>query len=515
MNLKKLAGNTLWMAISRIGMALVKFITVPMLLHYYGKESFGLIALALSLNAYLHILSMGLPSGIVRFVSIKLGAKDHEGLGRLSGTGLTLYLLIGLVNALIMAGFGFWGAQVFNVSPEQVIILRRLIFISAISSFFYWIGTYLDELLIAAEEIAWNSRLQICQVVLEFCAVVFITQSGLSFGVEVYLILSLMIPAKIMRWKRHASLMKSLVPVWDWKVFRPVFSYSVWMLLFSVCSATAIQLRPLVLGIRAENGAAAAAEYRILFGIAQFALMGYAWVATPLLPAMSKAYGAGNREVVADVIQSMSKVVWIILGAMLFGFFTCARPLLSVYVGQQYEYLSVPLSVWLIVLSANLFLGPIAVGVMTTGRVKRLAAFTLVSTVVSLTALWVLSPVWGLRAAIAAIVIHNFLQFTFYCVLMVPKLIGNHAGGLILKSYLPVLAAGLFCAYASQQLTLTLGWESQWAQLFFSGIVFCILYAAVIFGLVCPLAEIKRRIGFLRGMAKGLQENDINASAAQ
>jgi O-antigen/teichoic acid export membrane protein len=512
MNLKKIAGNSLWMAISRVGMAMVKFITVPMLLSYYGKESFGVIALAFSLNAYLQILAMGLPSGIVRFVAVKLGSEDSDELGRLSGTGLTLYLLIGLLNVLILAGLGGWGIHIFNVEEQQLIVFRRLIYISAASSFFFWIGSYLDQLLTGAEEIAWNSRRQIYQVFLEFAAVLFITQSGHAFGVEMYLILSLLslhvfIPLKIMRWRRHASLRISLIPRWDWKVFRPVFFYSGWMLLFSLFSVTAVQMRPLLLGMRAADGASSAAEYRILMGITQFVLMTYGWVATPLLPAMSKAYGEGQTNVVADVIQSMSKLVWVVLGVILFGFLACSHPLLSVYVGPQYGYLSAPLDIWLIALSISLFLGPSSVGVLTTGRVKRLAAFTGISSAISLAVMWMLAPRWGLQAAIAAVMVYNVSQFFFYGVFMIPQLIGRNAVGFVLKNFVPALLAGLVSAYVPKGLVLWLNWESPWAQLFFCGAVFSLLYIVLTGWLVCPVSEIRKRLAFLQEMSRELRSS--------
>jgi O-antigen/teichoic acid export membrane protein len=507
MNLKKIAGNSLWMAISRVGMAAVKFISLPMLLHYYGKGSFGLIALALSLNAYLQILAMGLPSGIVRFVAVKLGQKDSTELGRLSGTGLTLYLLIGALNALILASLGWWGIHVFKVDASQLITLRHLVLISAVSSFFFWVGSYLDQLLTAAEEIAWNSRRQILQVLLEFAAVLFITQSGLSFGVEMYLILSLLslhvfLPIKVLRWRRHAALLNTLIPAWDWKVFRPVFSYSGWMLLISIFSISAVQMRPLLLGVRAADGASAAAEYFILLGITQFVLMAYTWISTPLLPAMSKTYGEGHTAVIKDVIEGMSKPVWAVLGFLLFGFLACSRPLLMVYVGAEYTSLSPLLDIWLIALSVNLFLGPTAVGVMTSGKVRRLAGFTGISTCLSLAIMWIMAPRLGVMAAIISVLVYNLFQFVFYAIFMIPSLIGKNSGGFILKNFSPVFVAGLCCAYIPKVFMVRLFADNPWAELFGCGILFGLLYATVIFGWLCRPAEIRQRIGGLRKPAK-------------
>ena len=503
MNFKRILKNTIWMGISRIGIGAVKFITVPMLLHYYGKEQFGLIALTLALNGYLQILAMGLPSGIVRFVAIKLGGGDEKGLGRLSGSGMTMYLIIGVLNALILGSFALWGLQVFNVSEIQILTLRTLVIISAISSFFFWIGSYLDQLLGAAEEIAWRSKLQGFQAVLELGVVLFITRSGLHFGVEIYFILllvcmHLMTPLKLVRWRKHITLRKSLRPCWDWKTFRPVCFYSVWMMLFAIIRTSSVELRPLLLGANALDGAGAAAEYRILLGITQFVLMTYGWVATPLLPAVSKAYGSGNKAIAGNIIVGITRPVWAVLGIILFGFLSCSKPLLILYVGEEYAHLSGALDSWLLALSVNLFLGPTAVAVMATGRVKALVSFTVVSSLTSLTMLWWLADSWGLQAAVAATLLYNVLQFVFYIVFIMPKLIPGSAFIFVLKDFVPVMMVGLACGYLPRWLISYIDLKNTMLQLLMCGGVFCVLYLTGIFMMIFPFWRLRQEIQKIR-----------------
>ena len=497
MNFKRIFNNSAWMAISRVAMAGVKFVTVPLLLHHYGKENFGLIALAVSLNAYLQILSMGLPSGIVRFVAVKLGQPDQDELGKLCGSGFSLYLLIGFLNALILGGLSFGVNSFFNITPDQAETLKFLIIISAISSFLFWIGSYLEQLLRAAEEIAWLSKLQMVQVVLEFVIVWTVTHSSLSIDIPTYFLLYLvclhvLTPLKIWRWRKYIPVSKSLLPRWDWKVFKPVFSYSIWMFLFSFLVASAHQLRPLLLGARAVDGAGSVAEYRILQGISAFVLMAYGWIATPLLPAVSKAYGTGGPKVVSDMILKLTKPTWAVLGIMLFGFLSCSKPLLILYVGEEYSYLSRPLDIWLIVLSVNLFLGPSGVGVMATGQVRPLALMTFISCFFSLCVMWFYSPALGLGAAVYAIVTYNVLQLILYMVVLLPRLIEGSVLMFFIKSYFPTLATGLGAAFFARWVTLWSGLEESVTILIVSGAVFLISYLLVTALFVIPISEMKK-----------------------
>ncbi len=497
MDFKRILKNSVSMAISRVAIAAVKFVSVPMLLHHYGKGQFGLIALALSLNAYLQILSMGLPSGIVRFVAVKLGQSDQSDLGKLCGSGLSLYLLIGVLNALILGGLSLCVGHFFNVTPDQSETLKFLVLISAFSSFFFWIGSYLEQLLRAAEDIVWLSKLQMVQVALEFSAVWMVTHSSRPMGITTYFMLYLlslhvMTPLKVWRWKKYVPLGKSLFPCWDWQLFKPVFNYSVWMFLFSIAGVSAIQLRPLLLGARALDGAGAAAEYLILLGITGFVLMAYGWISTPLLPAVSKAYGTGDTKVVSDMILKFSKPAWAVLGILLFGFLSCSKPLLVLYLGEQYAYLSRPLDIWLIMLSVNLFLGPSGVGVMATGQVRPLAFITFFSCSISVFVLWCLSPLLGLDAAVYSIVTYNLLQLILYLVVLLPRLISGSVLSFFMKGYFPTLVTGLCSAFFARQVSLWSGLENNLQVFVVNGIFFLISYLLITVLFVIPTSELKK-----------------------
>lgn len=52
-------------------------LSVPFLIGYFGKEEYGLIGLALSVNVYMQLLDMGMTNSNVRFFSEYI-AKDDK-----------------------------------------------------------------------------------------------------------------------------------------------------------------------------------------------------------------------------------------------------------------------------------------------------------------------------------------------------------------------------------------------------------------------------------------------------
>ena len=58
-----------WSTLSRILNAVLGFITVPLLLGYYGKAEYGLLSIATACNGYMHLLDLGMNTGAVKFYS--------------------------------------------------------------------------------------------------------------------------------------------------------------------------------------------------------------------------------------------------------------------------------------------------------------------------------------------------------------------------------------------------------------------------------------------------------------
>src|SRR5690606_35490023 len=69
-SVKRIFSGSAWGIMAKILDAAAKFVTIPLLVGYYGKVDYGLIALAFSLNAYLRLMDLGMNVGSVRFFSM-------------------------------------------------------------------------------------------------------------------------------------------------------------------------------------------------------------------------------------------------------------------------------------------------------------------------------------------------------------------------------------------------------------------------------------------------------------
>lgn len=115
-----------WSTISRILSAIVGFISVPLLLGFYGKADYGILALATSCNGYMQLLDLGMNTGTVKFFSQWKAQGKIDLIHKVSGTNMTFYLIISSINILLLILLAAFGEPIFNITHEQFITLRSL-----------------------------------------------------------------------------------------------------------------------------------------------------------------------------------------------------------------------------------------------------------------------------------------------------------------------------------------------------------------------------------------------------
>jgi O-antigen/teichoic acid export membrane protein len=443
----KILSNSAWAGVHKYTYALVKLITVPLLLRAYGRESFGLIALAISLHAYMQILSMGLPTGVVKYVAEWLGKGEIDKLqGALRSTVLC-YSCIGIINCAVLAVLAVFAGHIFNVQEEQISLLQTLIYIVAAVALVQWPTVVVEQALVGAQEIGWISKLRIIVVFLDAILVLY-TCCVRLLPLSIFFLLSTLlvlvpVPFLYHRWRRYSPLFKSMFPGWKWQYFQPMFLYSIALFAFSFAQNSAMQLRPIIVGMRVVDAAGATADYRVLFGITQFVLMAVFLVLTPLLPAVSHAASVDDRDFIDKVMYLAPRYIWGIFALPLFGAIVCAPQLLSIYVGEEFSHLAVWLRIWLLALSTQLHIAPISAVILGTGKVKLLVKYTYVSCVVSIIGAWLLCPKYGVGGAAFSTLIYFSLQGIFFYTIFIPKILNGDARRIFLKTYMPPLFCGV------------------------------------------------------------------------
>ena len=93
--------------------------SIPLALHYLGKEQFGLWALAQQLTGYLILLDLGVSSAVSRFIADRKDDVNGGGYGSLLLTGAIVFAIQGLLIAIVGVAFSFFAPALFAV-PEHL-----------------------------------------------------------------------------------------------------------------------------------------------------------------------------------------------------------------------------------------------------------------------------------------------------------------------------------------------------------------------------------------------------------
>ena len=105
---KRIASGIAWTTILNIVNSVYGFISVPILIAYFGKSDYGLIGLAMSVNIYLRLLDLGFNSTNIRFFSNWLAKGQYGKVNKLFQSSLSFYGMIGILNAIILLLVSFF-----------------------------------------------------------------------------------------------------------------------------------------------------------------------------------------------------------------------------------------------------------------------------------------------------------------------------------------------------------------------------------------------------------------------
>ncbi len=444
---QKVAGGVIWTTLVNIVNGIYGFISVPILIAYFGKGEYGLIGLAMSVNVYLRLMDMGLTSTSIRFFSNWLANEERDRVDRLFGTNLTFYGVVGLINALILVILSFYVEDIFNLELHQVPILRHLFYILAISAFVSWFTACFDQLVRANEHVGWAQRLTLLPKLLQIAVLTLTVTCG--FGITLYYSLTAfsmfaVIPFQIYKIRVLCPYI-SFIPRFDKAIFREILPYSLNIFSFGIFQFSFYNLRPVFLGM--QGTVESVADYRILNGItAIVSMFGGAFMGA-LLPASAKAVAQGNKDAYYRVAYDGTKYISIVCSFCCFGMMSVSREVISLYVGDSFLYLVPWLNLWLIC-TLGTHNQAISSLILSGSDIRAITYNTIVSSITGLLLAWFLIPVYQIGGVVIAFLVYAIMQLAFYYLYYWPRKMQIDSLKVLLRCFAPTTIVGAILATA-------------------------------------------------------------------
>lgn len=482
-----------WSVVVNVVSALYGFIATPLLIHYFGKTDYGLIALATSVNGYMALLDLGLGSTNVRFFSNWIAKGEKERVKKLMQTCTAFYGCVGIINALVLLVVLIFSDSIFNVTPEQGIILKKLLGILCFTALIHWYTSCFGQIISATENVAWVQKRTLCTKVL-MIIVVGVTLA-FKFTIVQYYISTVcaglaMMPATIMKIRKETPYI-SFLAKFDKAVFKEILPYSLGVFSFGFFQFTYNQSRVIILGM--QGTIASITSFGVIIAISSLVSMVGGVFIQSLLPASSRIVATGDKQAFDNVAYRGTHFVTMVLTFCAFGLMTIAKDLIKVYVGESFfdilPWLYINL---LLTITGNV--SCISSLILGGSNVKPLAYSSAVASISAIITYWFAIPYFQVGGVILGMVVYNAIQQIFYYTMYWPKTLGINSMRIFLKTDVPFLLIGgaIFLA-----LSFIPHFSNSWINIGVFGISFAILYI-----IACYVLLEDRDIKYIVGLIK-------------
>lgn len=414
-----------WSTLQKILNAVLGFISVPLLLGYYGKAEYGILAIATACNGYMHLLDLGMNTGAIKFFSQWKAEGRQDIIYRVARTNITFYLIIACVNILGLIALAIWGESIFSVTHEQFLQLRMCLYIIAIFSVFSWGTTTFNQLLIADKQMAYTMQVQCVQTILKTLLIFVVLWANLSLTVYFFwltAILALLLVPYAIKCRRD-NLIDSLKPATYWKDFKIVLAFSLSIFALSLFQMTATQSRPIVLSIFSKNGAETVSEFRIIEVIPTFIIMICGTLSSVFLPKTSEMVVSGNRAEINRFAYRGTVLTSILATILCLPFILGSKEILVAYMGAGYAYLHYWLIVWVLLALFQIHSAPANALILAYGRTKELVVVSAVACIISIIMNAMLAKSIGMGSAIVGYSIYIIINLSCYYIFFYKKLL--------------------------------------------------------------------------------------------
>lgn len=436
-----------WSTLSKVLNAIFGFVSVPLLLGFYGKAEYGLLSIATACNGYMHLMDLGMNTGAVKFFAQWEAEGKRDLIYRVARTNISFYFIISIINIIGLLALAFWGESLFSVTHEQFIQLRYCFFILALFSSVSWITTVYTQLLTAFKKVSFTMQVQCAQVVLKGVLIALVFLFDLSL-IQYFFYLTLIVSIAIIPYmikSKTEGYIDSHKPVAYWGDFKVVLKFSLALFALSLFQVTATQARPIILSIFAENGAETVADYRIIEVIPLFIITVCGTFVSIFLPRTSEMMIRNDKAQIQEYVNGWTVKTTVLVCLLCFPFIVGGSQILSAYVGAEYTNLTVWLQIWCVFLIVQMHSTPAFSFVLANGKTKVLVVGTAMACGISILINILLCNTIQVGSAIIGYVIYMLCLIGVYYLYLYKRYLGLKRGPIFISFLKPLLFGGICC----------------------------------------------------------------------
>ena len=320
--------------------AVVGFIYVPILLHYMGKNEYGLYQTMGSLLATFVILDFGLPATVIRYYSRYKSLNDEEGMENILALCSRMFAVLTAI--LLVAGsimYFFLDDMYASSLTASELKSAKIIFIILLANILFTLPTQIFNAIITAyERFVFLKLSAIIQVVLQPIAVILLMQKSpyAVTLVAVYTISNFLLVAARVYYCFAKIKIKIKMHYFDKELFKSIISYSFFIFLNVIIDQVFWRSNQIILSIVAST--AAVATYSIAYQISYNYMTLSTAISGVFLPRVTEMVTNNEpRKSLSDLFIKAGRVQFLLLSCVLSGFILFGRQFINVWAGNGFE----------------------------------------------------------------------------------------------------------------------------------------------------------------------------------
>ena len=314
-------------------------IYTPIMLRLLGQNQYGLYQLASSVISYLGILSMGFGASYVRYYARYKVKDDLEGVAKLNGMFMTIFIVIGIISALagsvLIANTGLIFHNSLSVEEIKTakILLTFMVFNLTIS----FPGSVFTSHITANEQYVFQRVVNILRSILNpFLTLPLLLMGFKSVGlVVIQTILSLAAFLANFVFCRKKLKMTFDFKKFEWSFLIELFMFSFWIFLNQIIDRINWSVDNFILGM--FRGTTAVAVYGVASQLNSMYLTFSTSISGVFVPRVNNLVAkCSDNKLLTDLFTRVGRIQFIVLTLIISGLTIFGRYFIQIWAGEEY-----------------------------------------------------------------------------------------------------------------------------------------------------------------------------------
>ncbi|MBS7216930.1 MAG: polysaccharide biosynthesis protein [[Clostridium] spiroforme] len=319
---------------------IIGILYTPIMLRLLGKSEYGLYQLVYSVVSYLGLLSFGFGSAYVRFYSRYKVKNDEDGIARLNGMFITIFLIIALISVLAGSVLVFNVELIFKqgLTPSEISTARILMILMVFNLAVTFPSSVFDSYVTAHECYFFQRVVSLLQTVLN----PFLTLPLLLMGyksISLIVVTTILTVGKFimnMYYCRKKIDMRFKFKNMQFSLLKEIWVFSFFIFLNMIVDQINWSVDKFILGM--FGGTVAVAVYAVGGQINTLYMSLSTSVSSVFIPRINTIVADNDdNNQLTDIFTRVGRIQFIVLALVLNGFILLGKYFISVWAGNGYD----------------------------------------------------------------------------------------------------------------------------------------------------------------------------------